>query len=158
MGDLLTNNLALDSNPDTIQTMFKKILIFVVLPIFLVLSFFFLCCNHVSANNIGVQFDALSGEVKVQPHPGWYITHPFVRVTSLSTVPMVVHVPSNAKVINTKVVRLNPEGVLSFVKIQGFSYDLGRGLDNILMGYAFSGQKFSFLEIVQEGGLENPIK
>ena len=138
--------------------MIKKLILFVALPLALILGFYVLCCNHVSANQIGVKFDSLSGEVSLQAHPGWYVTSPFVKTVSLSTVPMVVHVPSAAKVINTKVVRLVPENILNFVKIQGFSYDLGHGLEGILMGYAFSGQKFSFLEIVQEGGLESPIK
>ena len=116
--------------------------------------FYLLCLNHVSINEIGVQFNSLNGELKVQKEPGWYVTSPFVKAISLSTVPMIVHVPSNAKVINTKVVKIKSENVLSLVKIQGFGYDLGSGLENLLMGYAFSGQTFSFLEIIQEGSLE----
>jgi len=121
----------------------------------LLVGFYTLCINHVPANSVGVQFDAISGEIATQPHPGFYVTHPFVKATSVSTLAMSVHVPSNAKVINTKVVRLRPDKVLEFVRIQGFSYDLGRGLGELLMGYAFSGQQFSFLEIIQEGGLES---
>jgi hypothetical protein len=78
-----------------------------------------------------------------------------VKVAYVSLLPQVVHIPSQAKVINTKIVRFKPEGTKQFVEIQGWSYSMNSGLNNVLMGFAFSGQKFDFIEIVQEGGLEN---
>ncbi len=122
------------------------------------LLFYIFGLNHVSVNEIGVAYNSANGELKVQPHPGWYVTSPLVKVVRLSTLPIIVHVPSAAKVINTKIVKLRSEAVLDYIKIQGFDYQLGQNQENILMGYAFSGQTFSFLEIVQQGGLESPVK
>lgn len=111
--------------------------------------------NHVGVNHVGVAFNTLNGELYVQQESGWYVTSPLVRVVELSTLPMAVHVPSDAKVINTKIVKLKGDGVINFVRLQGFGYYLKQSQENIMMGYAFSGQDFSFLEVVQEGGLEN---
>jgi hypothetical protein len=114
------------------------------------------CLNHVSVNHVGVAFHTSNGNIEIQTNAGWYITSPLVKVVELDTMPMAVHIPSDAKVINTKIVRLKPEGIRDFIKLQGFSYNLSQYQYNILMGYAFSGQtNFSFMEIVQQGGLEN---
>jgi hypothetical protein len=121
---------------------------------FLVLSFYLFFLNHVSINEVGVSFHSGTGKLEIQPHPGWYVTSPLVKVVTISTVPEVVHIPSMANVINTKIVRIKPEAITDYVKLQGFSYNLGASQNNILMGYAFSGQTYSFLEIVQQGGVE----
>jgi hypothetical protein len=117
---------------------------------FLFLTWLF-CLNHISVNTIGVVYNSLNGEVNIQERPGWYVTSPLVRVVQISTVPMLVHIPSDAKVITQKLVRFKPEGTMAFIEMQGFSYSLGSQLENILLGYAFSGKPFTFLEILQEG-------
>lgn len=118
----------------------------------LVLGFlFYTCClNHVAVTNIGVSYNSLDGEIKLQPHPGWYVTSPFVRVAHLSTLPMQVVIPSKARIINRKLVRLRPEGAVDFVKLQGFDLQLLSEQENIMLGYAFSGQKYTFLEILED--------
>lgn len=118
-------------------------------------GFYLFCLNHVDVNEMGIAFNSWDGEVSTQERPGWYRTSPFVKVAYVSLLPQVVHIPSQAKVINTKIVRFKPEGTKQFVEIQGWSYSMNSGLNNVLMGFAFSGQKFDFIEIVQEGGLEN---
>ena len=124
----------------------------------LALSFYVLCLNHVSVNEIGIAYNSRTGDLTIQNHAGWYITSPLVKTTTLSMLPQVVHIPSNARVINTKIVRLKPEFILDFIKLQGFSYELNSCLNYTLMGYAFSGQNYTFLEIVQQGGTELPVK
>lgn len=119
------------------------------------LLFCVLCLNHVEVNQMGVAYDSINGSVTPQIAPGWYRTHPLVKVCYLSLLPQSVHIPSDAKVINTKIVRFKPEGLRQFVDLHGFSYSLGSSLNTTLMGYAFSGQKFEFLELVQEGGAES---
>jgi hypothetical protein len=117
-----------------------------------------LCLNHIGIGECGVAVNTYNGEVMVQTNIGWHYTGPLTHVVKLSTLPLTVHVPSDAKVINTKIVRLKPEHAVDFVRIQGFSYTLGGQLENILMGYAFSGKSFNFLEVVQEAGAENMAK
>lgn len=116
--------------------------------------FWFFCLNHISVNTVGVVYNSLNGEINVQTNAGWYATSPFVKVVQLNILPLTVHIPSEARVINTKIVRLRPEGIRELVRIQGFGYNLNQNLENILMGYAFSGQTNSFLEIMQQGGPE----
>jgi hypothetical protein len=116
--------------------------------------FFLFCLNHVHINEIGVAYNSMNGKVLIQDSPGWYATSPFVQVVTLSTLAHQVSIPSGAVVINTKIVRFKREGVEEFIRLQGFSYSLSQSLDNILMGYAFSGKEYPFLEVMQEAGPE----
>lgn len=130
----------------------------IIAGVFLILAilFYFLCLNHITVNECGVAYNSLNGKLWVQTNAGWYVTSPFVKVARVNLLPVKVHIPSEAKVINTKYVKMNPDYVLDYVKLQGFSYSMGGlNLEGILMGYAFSGQKFTFLDVVQEGGTEN---
>jgi hypothetical protein len=120
----------------------------VVLGLFL---FWLLCLNHVGVTNVGIAYNSINGTLLVQNRPGWYVTSPFVSVAHMSTLPMRVTIPSEARIINSKIVKFKPEGAVDFIKMQGFSVQLSSEQENIMMGYAFSGQTFSFLEIVEEG-------
>lgn len=137
------------------MNLLQKLAIAVGVVLFSLFLFWIFCLNHVGVNHVGVAFNTGNGDLSVQTNSGWYITSPLVRVVELDTLPMIVHVPSSAKVINTKVVKLKADKVLDFVRLQGFDMSLGQSLPNILMGYAFSGQSYTFLEIVQQGGIEN---
>ena len=117
--------------------------------------FYFFCLNHTEINEIGVAYNSLDGKLTIQDRPGWYRTSPFVKVAYLSTLPMTIRIPSEAKVIVTKVVSFNPKGVNEFIRLQGFSYQLNSGLQNILLGYSFSGSSYTFLNILQETTLED---
>ncbi len=122
------------------------------------LGFFFfwlLCLNHVSVNHIGIAYDSGNGTITIQKKPGWYLTSPMVRTTCLSTVPMKVTIPSEAQVIISKVVRFKPEGVDEYIRLQGFYYNMDSSLNSVLLGYAFSGKDYPFLEIMQEAAPEN---
>lgn len=133
-----------------------KSLIVTVSSIFLILFLTWLfCLNHVTFNQIGVAYNSLNGNITIQKQPGWYVTSPFVRVSHLSLFPIRVTIPSAAKLINSKLVRLNVDKIEEFVRFQGFSWELSSSQENIFLGYAFSAQKFSFLEILEESKLEN---
>ena len=112
--------------------------------------FYMFCLNHVAVTDIGVAYNSLNGDIKVQSTPGWYVTSPFVRVCTMSTLPILVRIPSSSRIINQKLVRFRPEGAVAFVKLQGFSVTIGPQLENILLGYAYSGEKYEFLEILEE--------
>ncbi|MFY9493363.1 MAG: hypothetical protein WAP55_02725 [Minisyncoccia bacterium] len=119
------------------------------------LLFYLTFLNHVGVNNIGIVYDSVDGSVTIQKMPGWYVTPPTVLVAQVSTLPIRVTIPSNARVIVTKLVRFRPDGAIDFVNIQGFDYSMGQQLENILLGYAFSGGEYPFMEIMQEAGSES---
>ncbi|MBI4119995.1 MAG: hypothetical protein HY454_00875 [Parcubacteria group bacterium] len=112
--------------------------------------FWLACLNHVSVNEIGIAYDSMSGRVWPQTQAGWYMTTPFVRVAYITTLPVRVTIPSEARVMVSKLVRFKIEGLEDYIRLQGFSYLLGSTFENILLGYAFSGNTYSFLEIMQE--------
>jgi hypothetical protein len=122
--------------------------------LFLAFLFYIFCLNHITVNHAGVVYNSLNGSLSVQSNAGWYVTSPFVKVVNLDLLPMCVEIPSSAKVINKKFIRLKVENILDFVKLQGFSYDLSTSQRTIMMGYAFSGKHFPFIELVQEAGPE----
>jgi hypothetical protein len=131
-------------------SLFKRVIIIIFVVLFVVFSFYFLCLNHVGVNQLGVAYDPIGGQIAKQKVPGWYITGPFVRVAYIDILPIRVTIPSAAKVINTRLVRFRAEGLDEYIKLQGFGYDLTTSLENILMGYAFSGREYPFLEIMEE--------
>ncbi|MCX6714754.1 MAG: hypothetical protein NTX72_02990 [Candidatus Uhrbacteria bacterium] len=110
--------------------------------------FYTLDVSHVGANEIGIFYDTVTGKMTTTTAPGWHITHPLVFERSISTLPIKVEIRSEAKIINQKLVRFKPEGVQTFLSIQGFPYT--DRMDDVMMGYAFSGKTFSFLEIVED--------
>lgn len=134
-------------------TEYKKSIIFGFVFCFLFFSsmlFLILFLNHVDVNQIGVAYNPISGQYYSQKTPGWYITNPMVRVAYIDTLPIRVTIPSDAKVINTRLVRFKIEGLDEYIKLQGFGYELTTSLENVLMGYAFSGKEYPFLEIMEE--------
>lgn len=134
---------------------FFKFLIAMDIIILFPLGFYVHFLNHVSINEVGVAYDSSSGEVSTQDTPGWYLTGPLVLVTYVPTVPFQVTIPSSAKVINSKIVRFNISGLDEYIRLQGWEYQMGRDIKSSFLGYAFSGQKFPFMVIVQEPGAES---
>lgn len=139
----------------TIHNLMKTTIVTILVTIFGGFLYYLLCLNHVSLNDVGVAYNSLDGTMTIQERPGWYRTSPFTLVADLSILPQRVSIPSEAVVINTKVVKLRPEGVPELIHRQGFSYMLDSSLNNILIGYAFSGKEYPFLEIVQEVTVDN---
>ena len=123
--------------------------------IFLMFMFYLLFLNHTSINEIGIAYNSSNGEITIQKEPGWYITGPLVRVAYVSTLPTRVEIPSQANVVVAKMVVFKPEGVKEFIRIQGFSYTINTSYKNIMLGYAFSGNDYPFMEIIQETTKEN---
>lgn len=114
--------------------------------------YYMLCINHVSINEIGIAYDSRDGSIATQ-HPGWHITSPMVKATTISTLPFRVDLDiahTSSRVLNVKIVRFVPEHAKDFIDTQGFRYYGGFGMERIFTPYAFSGKKYSFLEIIQD--------
>lgn len=132
------------------RSIFKWTLIVLVIAIFVGGPLFYIfCLNHISINHVGVAYDSTDGSVKVQ-QPGWHRTSPFVRVSSLSTLPFRVQIPSEARLVNQRLVRFNQNGALEYVKEQGFEWLTKQEFESIMLGYAYSGREFPFLDIIEK--------
>jgi len=116
--------------------------------------FWVLFLNHVGINEIGVAYNSWDGSITVQDEPGWYVTTPVTLVTSFDMLPMKVELPSNAMVVNTKIVRFKKEGVQEYIRMQGFSW-FNNDLRNVLMGYAFTNKEYPFMEILPNEYVES---
>lgn len=127
-----------------------KLAIFVGSLFLLAFFFYIFCLNHVGVNEIGVAYNSVDGDVSVQEDSGWYYTSPMVSVCSISVAPMRVQIPSTARVINSKIIRFKKEGAIEFIRLQGHHYMMDNELNNILLGYAYSGTTYPFLEVIQE--------
>ncbi len=120
-------------------------------------GYWFTRLNHVSINEIGIAYDSSNGNITIQEKPGWYKTGFLTKVSYISTQPFKIDLfqGNSTVVINQKVIKFNPNGINEYIKLQGFEYMMGSSAKYHLKNYAFSGQKFSFLEILQESGAEN---
>ena len=114
--------------------------------------FWIFCLNHLDIGEIAIARNSRTGQMLLQDTPGWYLTSPFVRAAKISTLPMVVMIPSAANVMNIKNVRFNKEGWKEFVEVQGFHCHYS--MKSILLGYAFSGLDWPFLQILQKVEVE----
>jgi hypothetical protein len=110
--------------------------------------FYIFCLNHVSLNHVGIAYNSADGSVSTQ-HPGWHRTSPFVRVMAPSVLPFVVKIPSKARLVNQRLVKFNPDGAVDFVKEQGFEWLNDQEFESVMLGYAYSGRQFPFIEILE---------
>lgn len=115
--------------------------------------------NYVENYELGYQFDNRTGELTVLEHTGYIITPPFVvHVHTIDLRPMQVCINANNRVLNCKLVKFNPEGLLTFVEWHGRDdYEPGGAgtssdLSEILKSYAFdgSGKNYPFLTVIRD--------
>lgn len=120
--------------------------------------------NHIDQYEVGIARDSFTGELTLQERGGFYLTAPWIRVASIDTRPTRVCITSTTRAYNCKLVRFVPSAYQEFVATQGFryywwanrfSFNIGyeeeyRGMRDILRGYAFSPQRYPFLEILED--------
>lgn len=121
----------------------------------LLLLFWALCLNHVEQGEFGIARNSITGQVWTQK-PGLHFTGPATRVATLPTTPFWVTFPTSSTIQPRRLVRFVPERAHDLVELQGFAYyksSYMRGYDGgvsyLVSGYAFSGDQFSFLEVLQ---------
>lgn len=117
--------------------------------IFISFMFWILCLNCVKFGTIGIAYNYYTGKVSTQKRLGWHFTSPSVKVSYISLLPMKLIIPSMAKVISYKMVKFNPDGIDEFIKLQGVDFT-AYDIENILLGYAFSSRRYTFLDIIEE--------
>lgn len=132
--------------------------------------FWLFCLNHISVQEVGIEYNSWDGSIRVQRSPGWHVTSPTTQVAAVGTLPTQVCIFAGTRITNCKMVRFvaTDEAVKAFISQQGFHYygstrggscntaasDTCGGVPGILKGYAFSGEAQPFLEVLRE---ENPI-
>lgn len=107
--------------------------------------FWLFCLNHVDINEIGVAYDSSTGKLSKQ-ECGWHVTEPWVKVTTIPTIPVRVEIYNNSRFILPKLVQFQPEYYKEFIEVEGFKY-----FDSISMTlsqYAYSGKEWPFLKEV----------
>jgi hypothetical protein len=104
--------------------------------------------NHVDINEIGVAYDSRTGTISAQ-HPGWHVTAPWVKATTIPLIPLRVDIYSGSqrtsRFILPKLVQFNPAHLEEFIKVEGFRYFGNQGIEYVFAQYAFSNQKWNFL-------------
>lgn len=104
--------------------------------------------NHVDINEIGVAYDSRNGTITKQS-PGWHVTPPWVRATTISLIPLRVELSVNSRFVLPKIVQFQPEHLEEFVKTEGFKYYGLNGIEYTFAQYAFSGKEWSFLKEIE---------
>ncbi len=124
---------------------------------------YFAFLNHVEPNEAGLARNHITGDIWVQ-HAGWHSTSPWTWVARIKTNPIRVGVPTAGRGYSAKLIQFQPEYANDFLQQEGWryywwnnrvSFNLGnkdeyRGFKNIMLGYAYSKQKFPFIKILEE--------
>ncbi len=103
--------------------------------------------NHVDINEVGVAYDSSKGTITPQS-PGWHVTAPWVRATTISLIPLRVEMLTGAtnRFILPKLVQFQPEHLEEFIKTEGFHYYGTNSINVVLAQYAFSGKDWPFIK------------
>ncbi len=140
----------------------------IVLAIIGLLLFRIIFVNFVDNYELGYIFDSRTGQIQVLDRTGYVVTMPFMQsVHTVDLRPMQVCMNANARVMNCKLVKFNPDGLDTLLAWHGRqNYDGGNSnnareggsggnLAEILKSYAFEnkGKNYPFLIIISE--LEN---
>jgi len=102
---------------------------------------------------LAFSYDKLTGQIALVNRTGWIVRTPFVyNVHAIDLRPYQVTISANARILNAKLVRFNPQGLATFVEWHG--RDAGDDTDNmleILKCYAFDrdeGRDCPFLTVI----------
>lgn len=126
--------------------------------------FWVLFVNHVDQYQAGLAWNFMTGELWLQG-PGYHLTRPWVLIANADTRPQRVCITSASHAaFNCKLVRFQSTAWRQFIAVEGwryywfanrFSLNLGyreeyRGFRDILRGYAFSIERYPFVEVVMD--------
>jgi hypothetical protein len=129
--------------------------------ILLILSIRFGLFNHEDAYERALTYNLFTGELMLQDRAGWNTHAPWTLVTSIDLRPMRVCVTSSAQAaLNCKLVRFKVSEYRKFVETEGFryywwanrlSFNSGhkktyRGFEDVVRGYAYSLERYPFIE------------
>lgn len=137
--------------------------IFCIVIFFLVL-FYVPFVHYTDTYKTAIMYNKITGEITIDEDAGFNITPFWVFVSSVDMRPQRVCITTTAKIMNCKLAKFVSKNLKDLVKREGFhyywlanrfSFNSGynteyRGTLDLLRGYAFSGGRYSFIEIVDE--------
>jgi hypothetical protein len=136
-----------------------------VLTVVLTVLWWCFCVTFVDNYELGFTYNKWTGKIEKVDRTGYVFYNPIgTSVHSIDLRPIQVKVEANGRVLNTKLVRFNPEGLDKFVEWHGRdAADAGvakpSNLMEILKSYAFNvnnGSDCPFLLILDEVGTKAP--
>jgi hypothetical protein len=119
----------------------------------------------IEPTNIGFAWNLFTGEMQIKDRAGFHIDMPWVWVAHVDIKPMRVCITSSAHAaVNCKLVQFDPSHYKEFLAVEGwrwywwsnrFSFNSGysdeyRGFRDVIRGYAFSAQPYSFIKVLGE--------
>lgn len=119
---------------------------------------------HIEVGNVGLTWNPLKGEVSVLS-PGWHVVGPATFVTEIDVRPQRLCLSSSSHAgVNCRLVQFDVSHYKDFIAVEGWhrywwsnriSFNSGypetyRGFRDVLRGYAFSAQPYSFVKILEE--------
>ncbi|MBI5153516.1 MAG: hypothetical protein HZA36_03610 [Parcubacteria group bacterium] len=134
-----------------------------VFAICIALVFRFGFVSYLEQTEVGIARNLVTGEMWIY-EAGLRFVPPWVGVSHIDTRPVRVVVSTTAHTYSAKLVQFEPKAWRVFVDREGwrlywldnrFSFNWGfkeecRGMVNILRGYAYSTQKYSFIKVLEE--------
>ncbi len=91
-----------------------------VVLLFLAILFRIIFVYSVDNYELGYEFDRTNGKITALNRTGYFIRNPFLRVVhTIDLRPMQVRIEANNRVLNAKLVKFRPEGLLQFVSMHG---------------------------------------
>lgn len=143
----------------------KKLWVKTILVLFFVpILFYLMFVNYTDPTELGIVRNRVTGQMWAQDIGGWKLTAPWVSVAVMDLRPIRVAVPSAGHGYSSKLVQFDPKYWKEFVAIEGFRYywwsnrisfnfgynDEYRGVRDIMRGYAYSPNKYSFIKTITE--------
>lgn len=127
--------------------------------------FYLLFVNVVKIHECTLNYNVISGNVICDTIPGIKINSPWVLVSNIDTRPARVCIDCACNNVTCELVAFNPNGYEAFLAKEGWSYywlrnrlsfnsgnrNEWRGMDNVLRGYAFDKERYSFLTYENKG-------
>lgn len=86
---------------------------------------------------LGYQYDKSNGSITVLPRTGYFVRNPiYIKIHTIDLRPMQVRIEANNRVLNAKLVRFKPEGLMQFIALHGRGdYDAPSSSSNTQSGY-----------------------
>lgn len=123
----------------------------------------FFTVNYNEPTQIGIARNLITGEMVMQ-EGGIYFKPPWVWVVRIDTRPVRLGIMSGGRGYDAKLVQFDKRYWKEFVAIEGWRYywfsnrislNFGhestyRGMDDVMIGYAYSSKKYPFVVILEE--------
>lgn len=148
---------------DRLYSLSKRVKAAVAAAVVLI-AFYFGCVTHVEPNEMGVDYNVFTGELRGDTAAGYYVSPPWRLVSMIDLRPMRVSISSTANSYGSKLVQFDKAHWREFVQTQGFGYwwwnnrlsfNSGynteyRGFRDVIRGYAYGNKRYEFIIVLED--------